>query len=494
VDLKVTSAVGCGCFAPTMQMHFLPTGGVRVCCWSTEVIGDVRDQSLAEIWNGAARAEVQRRLAGDDFSLGCGGCELQLGTEGRVGSPPAYFDDWRERLAGHESVPRMPARMEFEMSIACNLQCVQCSGANSSAIRIHREKRPPLRSPYGEVFFDELRPFLPHLVEASFVGGEPFLGRENFRVWDDLAEVAPDVECLICTNGTQWNDRVVDVLERLRPTMTLSIDGATKATFEAMRPGADFDVVMTNLDRFCDHAGTVGKQLQINYCLMPGNVHEFPDMLMLAEARGVRVHPVVVRSPKQHSLAALPMGELARITASLDRRAGTLTRDLVINRAVWERELARLHAWLDGATGDEVRTDLQPTVLMFPRSGRPGAPCLGGEVERELSAVAADATVFRLVVDAADRIVTCPQEFADRIGARVDDLVGQSASVLLEHLDRWEVAAEAPDRVDSRMSFSGLEANAVFLPVRDDTGWADEAWMLFAFTAADAVAPAAGRP
>ena len=54
-----------------------------------------------------------------------------------------------------------PKHIEFALSNTCNLQCVQCSGELSSAIRAQREHRPPLRSPYGDAFFDEIQEFLP---------------------------------------------------------------------------------------------------------------------------------------------------------------------------------------------------------------------------------------------------------------------------------------------------------------------------------------------
>jgi MoaA/NifB/PqqE/SkfB family radical SAM enzyme len=462
-------------------MHFLPTGAVRACCWSSHDLGDVRRDHLADVWAGARRRELVRRLASDDLSLGCQGCAAQVAVEGRPGSPPGYFDEWEAEVAHLPEAGLMPRRMEFEISITCNLQCVQCSGANSSSIRLHREKRPPLPQAYGDRFFEELRPFLPHLVEASFVGGEPFLGPENFRIWDDLRTLAPHVRTLICTNGTQWNDRVVRVLEDLDARITVSLDGASAAVFEAMRPGASFERVLTNLDRFCEHHRRRGHVVQINHCLMPGNAHELPELLLLAEERDALVHVVVVRSPKQHSLQFLPREDLARLLAGWEARADEVRPHLRRNRFAWDQELARVGRWLAEGDGEAAREELTTTVLMFPRRGERSPAARREESVAELVGASPDGVVHRLVVDRHDRLCEVPVAFAAEIGVTPADLLGRPAASLLELIERWDVTGEAPDRVDATMRLRGRDARVVFVPVRDAEGQADEAWMLFSF-------------
>ena len=68
-----------------------------------------------------------------------------------------------------------PLRMDFELSNKCNLECAMCSGYFSSTIRANREQLPPLPMVYDQAFVEQLLPFLPHLTNAKFLGGEPFL-------------------------------------------------------------------------------------------------------------------------------------------------------------------------------------------------------------------------------------------------------------------------------------------------------------------------------
>ena len=66
------------------------------------------------------------------------------------------------------ATPRWPRQIEFSISNSCNLECVMCDGDHSSAIRAHREKRPPMPRLYSDQFLQTLRPYLAHLDQAKF--------------------------------------------------------------------------------------------------------------------------------------------------------------------------------------------------------------------------------------------------------------------------------------------------------------------------------------
>lgn len=151
------------CYAPTTSMYFDQFGKVRACCQNTAgLLGDVRSQSIREIWESAAADRLHGALARRDFSIGCGVCAWQR-TELGFSEFARGFDD----LIVESHLPRWPLRMEFAMTNACNLQCVMCNGDWSSSIRAHREGRPALPEVYGDAFFAELAEFLSHLVEPA---------------------------------------------------------------------------------------------------------------------------------------------------------------------------------------------------------------------------------------------------------------------------------------------------------------------------------------
>lgn len=346
------------CYAPNVQLRLAPDGKVSACCVQQGALGDLREERLSEVWAGARRAELQRRLIRDDFSMGCGSCERELALEGRPGSVPAQYDAYGPGGPRHGRPTAWPRRLDFMLSNACNLQCVQCNGEFSSAIRIHREGRPALVDPYGEDFFEDLRAFIPHLEFASFEGGEPFLAPAVFRVLDLIEELNANLPITVCTNGTRWSPRIERAVRTLDMKVDVSIDAMDAATFRSIRVGAELDVVLANFERMASIIHGRGGQIGINHCLMPSNYRDFPALLRYAEAHGAVVTVSVVRAPSWCSIWHLPRPEIEAIVGWFDqqeREGGVSAAAIPRNRPVWEHEVGRLHAWLAADEGDLAR-------------------------------------------------------------------------------------------------------------------------------------------
>jgi sulfatase maturation enzyme AslB (radical SAM superfamily) len=330
------------CRAPFVSLRLEPTGVVQACCVNDAYpLGSITEASLAAIWRGEKADRLRQAMLDEDYSLGCQGC----------GDPIALGLRSQTLAVDYDHYPQpddlgWPRHLEFALSNTCNLQCVQCSGELSSSIRAQREHRPPLVSPYGDEFFTELLDFLPHLEAATFIGGEPFLMREARRVWDLLLAMDRPPEVWVTTNGTIWNDRVEHYLHGLRMGVSLSVDGVRPETIEAIRVGADGRELLTNRDRFLAATRSYGRELRLNYCVMPQNWSEYLPFLLEAEALGVPVYAAKVQRPPEHSLYHLPADELRRVLDGLGEQGEAHADELTRNRAVWEGTLADLRAHL----------------------------------------------------------------------------------------------------------------------------------------------------
>lgn len=325
------------CYAPHTNLFLGTTGDVYPCCDSIGYpLGNVAEQRLPDIWAGARLRALREALARDDYSLGCGYCERRLSGGVR---PQSRFYDEIPPLAVEPAYPR---RIEFNISNACNLQCVMCDGDLSSSIRLHRERRPPLPRAYGDEFFADVVPFVDALEDASFTGGEPFLGAENHRIWDLLIERNPGVKHTVTTNGTRWDRRVEAVLDGLRTWVNVSVDGFSAATYERVRVGADRDAVFANIERFADYAARVGTEVRIFHCLMPQNHHELGDLLLWAEDRGLPVTIHVVEDPDECCLERLPDDQWDAVRASLLAQGERVLPRLTRNAAALREQLERV--------------------------------------------------------------------------------------------------------------------------------------------------------
>lgn len=331
------------CYAPFTSLFLDPHGNVLACCQNTgHPLGNVADASLGEIWRGAAAGALRGALRRDDLSLGCEYCAWQLDEGSWATTLAATFDE----APVPDPAPAWPRRLELAISTTCNLECAMCNGDWSSRIRSRREGRPPLPQVYGEAFFTELRTFLPHLDEIRFLGGEPFVAAEALRVMELLVEDGLTVTCNVQTNGTQWNPRVERILTHLPLSITVSLDGVTRETVESIRVGASYDELMANLARYKEHTDRWCTNLDVAFCFMVQNWHEFGEFLCFADELGARAWVVTVVHPS-FSPYHLPADEFDAMLARLEAQDAELAPRLGRNRPQWDAELARLRVWRD---------------------------------------------------------------------------------------------------------------------------------------------------
>lgn len=366
------------CGAPHASMYFAPDGQVRACCVNTSyTLGRIGPQSIREVWDGARLAALRAALDRHDYSLGCRDCEHRVAAGDRQWSTAAQYDPYLADDPGE-----FPRRMDFILSITCNLQCAMCDGELSSSIRLHREKRAPLPPAYGDGFFDELGEFLPHLERSVFLGGEPFVAREPQRVFDLMIDQGHTAEVQVVTNGTQWNPRVERYLRELPMNVTVSIDGLSAETLEPLRVGVDRDRLFANVGRYQEAVASHGGTVSFHYCLMRQNWHEFGAFLLEADRRGIHVIVMTVTGPAGFSLWDLPEADLRRVLAALDREGEQVALKLGRNRGVWDAELDRIRRHLEVIEAGETPVWVTSSWEPAPEpSHQDGAPATAGSLD-----------------------------------------------------------------------------------------------------------------
>jgi len=316
-----TPSVDPPCSAPDSALYFRPDGIVAACCASWHVLGRVDGrprESLAEIWQGARARTLRHAVAARDWGFGCWECGNHIDAGRRDESLAADFDD----VAQAPGAP-FPRMMDFALSNRCNLQCVMCNGGLSSAIRQHRERRPPLPSVYDDRFFDELQEFLPHLQRASFKGGEPFLARENPRVWDIMVRDGINCDVTVTTNGTILNDRVATYVRALRMSVNVSVDAVDHDLLRAIRVGVDPASLWRNIDEFGSITEEVGATLTMSFCLMSTNWHQLPAFLAEVRRRDATPNVIWVGGPQHHGIFSLPPEDLRQAADAFRSGADT---------------------------------------------------------------------------------------------------------------------------------------------------------------------------
>jgi glutamate-1-semialdehyde 2,1-aminomutase len=361
---RPADAVPTGCHAPFLTMSFHPTGRVLSCARKpATVLGDIRTQRLDDIWNSPVRRALMASLRRYDFPAECGVCAsyIACGDYVTADAVRTYDSD-----TVRDADPRWPARLEFNLSNTCGLQCVMCNGEYSSAIRALREKKPPLPHAYGDQFFSDLRKYLTHVRTCVYLGGEPFSQTECYRIWDMLLEDSrTDKLNYVNTNGMVWSPRVERVVDGLRMAVAISFDGATAATVEAVRVGASFTTMLRNAAEFGRRVGKNRGELIFNFCPMRSNWREFPDFLTLAEDHGARAYVNTMASPEDMSLYFLPRAELQAVVDWLTERSEALGTRLQRTRPAMANLLQMLRAKLVTTDREGLRLALATTEALW---------------------------------------------------------------------------------------------------------------------------------
>jgi MoaA/NifB/PqqE/SkfB family radical SAM enzyme len=301
------------CYVPFNNMSFSIEGRVLACNYNSRVlIGKYPEMPLKEIWFSDSARELRRYIEHNDLTYGCGYCEHFLLNRKFSGLKPQVYDKYSSYKK--EQYPRV---MEFELVNTCNLECVMCNGLSSSSIRENREDLPPVNNPYDDEFVRQLEEFIPHLKEAKFYGGEPFLIETYYNIWERIIEINPKIRIFIITNGTVLNDRVKDLLRRGNFDLALSLDSVNREKYLSIRKNSDFDKVMTNLDYFNAYCRSRNKALSLSTTLMRLNWEDVPDMIRFANSKGAQTFFSYLIRPEHLALNNLKPEELREIREKL---------------------------------------------------------------------------------------------------------------------------------------------------------------------------------
>ncbi len=190
-----------------------------------------------------------------------------------------------EALAGVAEVQSRPCHLEVDFSSRCNYRCPMC----------HQSKLDMGRFSLNREQIDTLINNLPYIDTVMIAGlGEPLLypGLGRFLPW--LRRYGCHAH--LFTNG-ELIDRRLDWLRDL-DRISVSLDGATAATFEILRSGGHFERVVGNIRLL--RAAAPRTELVTSTVVSRLNLREVADIVALAGALGMQqVH----LSPVDHTPA-----------------------------------------------------------------------------------------------------------------------------------------------------------------------------------------------
>jgi len=261
------------CILPWIHIHAYPTGEVWPCCaaehngMQATPLGNARQNTLAEIWNGDRMKQMRTSLLTEQPDSYCVRCYEREDSGFRS-----------DRLSSNKSFGHQVHRIhetqsdgnleKFEMtywdirfSNLCNLKCRSCGHIFSSQWYQDQVK---LSGPEWKLnntvlnyagrtetdMWTQLEPHLDYVEQIYFAGGEPLLMEEHYRILDELVRRKRfDVRLIYNTNFTHTELKGRSVFEYWQQFKSIAIGAsldASGARGEYIRKGTDWTVVEQN--------------------------------------------------------------------------------------------------------------------------------------------------------------------------------------------------------------------------------------------------------
>lgn len=251
---------------------------------------------------GTAVGLRMRRGVGDGLAIGgtpAPGALLYRAGCLRHQAQAANFDLFREAWRTRGPVTRhLPLMARLEISRVCDLECVMCPLSVASY-------RASLKGPgfMSLATLRQLDPILPTLVRVLAFGlGEPLLNPDFMAILRHIRRLNPTAHISASTNATRLDAATARAVveEELITDLQISIDGARRQTFEAVRVHADHAATLRALDHLlAARARSSGPDrliVKTEMVVMKPTAGEVLEYVRQMAARGV--DHIVLDSPK----------------------------------------------------------------------------------------------------------------------------------------------------------------------------------------------------
>ena len=329
------------CLLPWTHLHIFTDGSFRPCCaWSGPPLGNARSSALAELWNSPSMKALRSDMMRGRPAAGCWRCyEIEQSgfwsTRQRSNSELSRHRD-RERLTALDgTLPRLPVPLlDIRFSNVCNLRCRTCDATQSSAWMEDARalglpnKGGGIRKSYEDwdTLWGQLQPLLGEgLEEIDFLGGEPLIMEEHYRILDFLlAHGRTGVRLKYITNFSVlrfqgWD--VIDLWSRFpNVKVVASLDGSGRRG-EYLRKGLSWDAVVANREemlRRCPGVDfSVGATLSIFNALHLPDFHREWVEKGYIERNGFALNMLL--APAMYRMRVLPTALKSRVLESYRR-------------------------------------------------------------------------------------------------------------------------------------------------------------------------------
>ena len=254
------------CMIPWTHIHGFPTGEAYPCCLGEmqHPIGNMRTNTLEEIWNGDAYKDMRQNMLNDNSCKECTRCyeQEEQGFFSMRNSSNKHFGHHIDKVDQGVNPDFKLVYWDIRFSNQCNMKCRSCGPMFSSLwyddhVKMHgkapNHKRIEWAGKNKNDIWEQMIPHIDCIEQIYFAGGEPLIMQEHYNILKELVKREKfHVKLIYNTNFsiTTWKD--LDVLEMWKLFDSVSIGASLDAMgerAELMRSGTVWSETLANRDR-----------------------------------------------------------------------------------------------------------------------------------------------------------------------------------------------------------------------------------------------------
>lgn len=254
-------------------------GGVFACecqAWLPRPIGNIQIQGLQALLDNQRHRELQESITDGSYRF-CKAdqCVYLRGLQGTKDEQPGW---------DHAMQQANIKFLRIAIDDSCNLRCPSCRTEqilHTSGAKFRARRR------MADRIMDYMQLAQQPLTVHIGSDGDPFASL-IYRYLLRHAPAKDNIDLSMMTNGLlmkQMYPRVETQFQRLR-TLEISMDGATKDTYEKLRLGGNYHKLMSNLHWLNTIPMRHNMEVRLHFVVQPENFREVPTMIQLAEDVG----------------------------------------------------------------------------------------------------------------------------------------------------------------------------------------------------------------
>lgn len=283
------------CLIPFLRLEFGSEGNVTPCCSAfskVQSVGNISTKNIEEIWNSKRMQRFRRFLYLGKTNKTCNAdCPFLFDaisihslhtTSDHLRLLSDDIKNKRTELSAH------PYWFGLSNWGKCNINCIMC----------HRTKELTMPQHVHRTMM-EIKNYYDKEIEIFATGnGDPFIRNDSFDLLSNFqTTLYPKVKFEILTNGTLLTLETFQKIKHLKYTwINISVDAATKETYEKIRRGAKWEKIIDNLNivKRAKESG-VFPYVAINMTVMRSNYKEISSFVRLSRDFGFASYFSVIR-------------------------------------------------------------------------------------------------------------------------------------------------------------------------------------------------------